>query len=314
MQLKSKHDTMATSGCVVDSDAYYRCYKALHLVTHEAIPCVDQCLQVWQGNQALPPCTTGQCSSGKKPKQPTSCQSCEDWGKILQAAAYKSQITWSNVSSTNLSKSHVEVAKAFVLRLQRQKTYTKIVDLDSASLLMIMTRFQPFHGGDQTSFEVIQKVAEIRNDLSHMRVADSMQIGDSKVKEYFGNLNAMVDCLVTLHPTHFTAPQDVKDELTKIQQEPVTAAMREEIQIQLSREIEQIRKDVHGISITTEQTREDLQAISLTTEQTREDLQTISLTTEQTRKDVQAMKSGMSQPTVAPKISFDLIWQSVRRN
>ena len=41
------------------SDAYYRVYKALHLVAHEAIPCVDNCLKVWHANQqqALPPCS-----------------------------------------------------------------------------------------------------------------------------------------------------------------------------------------------------------------------------------------------------------------
>ena len=172
---------MASSGCT-DSDAYYRCYKALHLVTHEAIPCVDNCLKVWHANQKLPPCTKANCPQGKKPRQPASCQSCVDWGSAVEGMLYqppqsgqptgpqppgKTQINWSNVVSSKLSQSHVEVAKAFVLRLPKlpptassgaAQTYSKLEDFDSASLLMIMTRFKDFHGGDHTSYQTLQKV------------------------------------------------------------------------------------------------------------------------------------------------------------
>ena len=170
-------------GGYADSDTYYRCYKALHLVTHEAIPCVDNCLKVWHARQKLAPCTTGNCPQGKKPKQPGSCQSCIDWGNAVEGILYqpaqsgqqpagpqppgKTQITWSNVASSKLCQSHVEAAKAFLLRLPKMpptvpsgavQTYSKLADFDSASLLMIMTRFKDFHGGDYDSYQTIQKV------------------------------------------------------------------------------------------------------------------------------------------------------------
>ena len=119
-----------TSSSPLDSDAYYRVYKALHLVTHEAIPCVDNCLKVWHARQlqTLLPCTA-QCPDGKKPKPPASCQNCVAWGVAIEGALYHApnilsppQITWTNVSQSNLSKSHVEVAKAYVLRLPKLQT------------------------------------------------------------------------------------------------------------------------------------------------------------------------------------------------
>ena len=56
----------------------------------------------------------------------------------------------------------------------------------------------------------------MRNDLSHMDLGKNMQIEDSQVKEYFKNLTAMVDCLARLHPQHFTAPQDIQNELKEV--------------------------------------------------------------------------------------------------
>ena len=160
----------------LDSDAYYRVYKALHLVTHEALPCVDNCLKVWHAQQIqkLSPCTA-QCPNGKKPKPPASCQNCVAWGTAIEGALYQPtanpssatpQLTWANVSQSNLSKSHVEVAKAFVLRLPKKQGfsgastqhYTSVSDFDSASLLMIMARFTDFHHGDRASYDGIIKV------------------------------------------------------------------------------------------------------------------------------------------------------------
>ena len=193
---------MATAGGPRTSDAYYRCYTALHLVTHRAIPCVDNSLRTWHTNQTIPPCTgQGNCPVGKKPKVPPSCQSCAEWGKKIEAAVYhpppkpgqlpagpqpppppssqisqkSPQIVWGNVNTSALGNSHVEVAKAFVLRLPNKplqgtvifgaasgsKSYSRLDDFDSASLLMIMTRFRDFHGGDQASYEIIEKVGHV---------------------------------------------------------------------------------------------------------------------------------------------------------
>ena len=177
------------------SDAFYTCYKALHLVAREALPCVDNSLKTWHANQTIPPCTgQGKCPVGKKPKRPASCLSCEEWGKRIEAAVYHplpkagpppalqqpaalskisqkpSQLPWGNLNSSNLGGSHVEVAKAFVLRFPNKpqqsnsgaasKSVLRLEDFDSASLLMSMTRFRDFHGGDQASYEIIEKVSK----------------------------------------------------------------------------------------------------------------------------------------------------------
>ncbi|XP_072048274.1 uncharacterized protein [Amphiura filiformis] len=183
-----------------DPDSYYRVYKALHLVAHEAIPCVDRCLSTWHANQALPSCT-GQCPIGKKPKPPVSCQNCLAWCQAVEGALYNQppkvrlQVTWSNVNSSGLGKTYLEVAKAFVLRLPHKQTsagasstcnqYNSMSDFDSASLLMIMAKFAGFHNGTKASYDTIMKVAGIRNELSHMTLQEDMQIDDQKVKQYF---------------------------------------------------------------------------------------------------------------------------------
>ena len=188
------------SGVPTTSDAYYRCYTALHLVTHRAIPCVDNSLRTWHTNQTIPPCTgQGKCPVGKKLKVPASCQNCTEWGKRIEAAVYLNppkpgpppvgpqpppsqtsqkspHVVWGNVNTSDLGNSHLEVAKAFVLRLPNKplqgtgaigaavtasKPYSRLEDFDSASLLMIMTRFKDFHGGDQASFEIIEKVGHV---------------------------------------------------------------------------------------------------------------------------------------------------------
>ena len=166
---------------MADPDAYYRVYKALHLVTHEAIPSVDNCLSKWHAiqQQSLPPCSVLgplQCPAGKKPKapksfqqlmSPASCKECEAWGNAVEAMLFhpsttplaaKPHMTWQNISPSNLAESHVEVAKAFVLRLQKDIQYNKLEDFDSASLLMIMAKFKEFHKSDQTSCDIISKV------------------------------------------------------------------------------------------------------------------------------------------------------------
>ena len=138
-----------------DSDAYYRVYKALHLVTHEAIPCVDNCLKIWHATQQqhLQPCTTGQCPDGKKPKLLASCANCVAWEMpwtrcctnppkplppaiapvgptgVPQPQPYQQanqQLSWPNVRQSKLRTSHVEVAKAFVLRLPNKTSRFRI--------------------------------------------------------------------------------------------------------------------------------------------------------------------------------------------
>ncbi|XP_072015830.1 uncharacterized protein [Amphiura filiformis] len=249
---------------VSDTGAYYKVYKGLHLLTYEALPCVDNALKVWHSHQqqTLPPCA-GHCPDGKKPKLPASCQNCINWGNAVEAALYppaippaKPQITWQNINQSNLGKDHIEAAKAFTLRLPKNKAnpglpqYTSISDFDSASVLMIMTRFSEFHGGDQVSYNKITKVAEIRNELSHLGLQKNMLLDDQKVKEYFQDLEAAVTCLEQFHPKHFTSAQDVRNKLSAIQMEVITDKMKEEINIDLREAVNKQNKDkVHSFEL-----------------------------------------------------------------
>ncbi|XP_072036598.1 NLR family CARD domain-containing protein 4-like [Amphiura filiformis] len=251
------------SGGVVDDDVYYKCFKGLHLVTQEAISCVDNCLKVWHCNQAISACTTGNCPKGKKPKQPASCQNCIDWGNAVEATVYhppssKTQVTWTNVSSSSFSKSHVEIAKAFVLRLPNKKPYTSIADFDTASLLMIMSRFQEFHGGDYTSYENISKVADMRNEMSHMGLGKNMHIDDRKAEEYFKNLDALAISLEKLHPGYYPTALDIQSQLKTIQAAPMTLTMKNELEVLIKQEMQPIVDAIKVMSTKVDQIDDEM--------------------------------------------------------
>ena len=160
---------MAAAG--VNADGYIRCCKALHLVVHQSIPCVDDIIRNWHTAQGLPSCgrprprpptnpTT--CKDNGKPKVSSSCPNCVAWAQAVENTYYpqaaKGNIQWSNINPLCLPTSHVEVAKAFVLRLPRDKQVLNVEDFDSASLLKIMMNFVVFHGGDSSKFDIIKKV------------------------------------------------------------------------------------------------------------------------------------------------------------
>ena len=137
-------------------DAYWRCYRALHLVTHTSIPCVDESLKVWHDTQKLTiaQCTAiGKCPIWKKPNN-ASCQNCVAWAKAVENAAYQTPQTtqaaqaspkvqtsaqtaliWSNVNASQFWSSHVEVAKAYVLRLpKKQKLQSTVGSATTATV------------------------------------------------------------------------------------------------------------------------------------------------------------------------------------
>ena len=162
---------MAAAGS--NSDGYIRCFKTLLYVTELSIPLVDVALKKWHGAQQknLQPCSrprlgspsnSATCSDNGKPKLPSSCVNCVAWGQAVENVYFsqsdKETIQWSNVNPAYFHKSHVAVAEAFVQGLERDKQYTKIDHFDHVSLLMIMTRFQEFHGGDLKKFNIIKKV------------------------------------------------------------------------------------------------------------------------------------------------------------
>ena len=169
-----------------NSDGFIRCAKALHLAVYHSIPCVDNVLQQWHSTkrQTLQPCSrprprppnsTQECKDKGKPKPSSSCANCVAWGKAVEDAYYpqtlKGEMPWGNVNPTRFAGSHVMVAKAFVLRLQKDKECTQLEHLDAASLLMVMMRFEGFHGGDQSKFCIIRKV-KLLNLLFHFRIGE----------------------------------------------------------------------------------------------------------------------------------------------
>ena len=161
---------MAAAG--MNADSYIRCCKALHLVVYQSIPCVDDVLKNWHAAQVFPSCSRPlprppsgnpqECKDIGKPKPSSSCASCVSWGQAVENAYYpqrtKGNMPWGNVNPSCLHLSHVEVAKAYVLQLQRDHVYSTLEHFDNASLLKIMMHFEVFHRGDPHTFDVIKKV------------------------------------------------------------------------------------------------------------------------------------------------------------
>ena len=149
-----------------ESDNYVRCHQAVQLACASFAPCIQRLLETWHKNlqQTLPPCTTPQtCPTKGKPKTGRrSCAACVAWGNAIEAAVYppssSGSLPWQNINSKQLHANPIEAAKIFVLRLQPGAVYTDVGDFDSASLLMIMMKFQDFHQGDQVKFDAIKKV------------------------------------------------------------------------------------------------------------------------------------------------------------
>ena len=121
---------------------------------------------MWHAQQNIGNCIKPNCATTGKPKPSTSCPNCVAWGNALLAAEYTNpsqgigtSIAWSNINPTLLSKDPVEVAKAFVLRLPKGEPPPKSFDeFDTASLLMIMMKFNDFHHGDSNNFNSIKQV------------------------------------------------------------------------------------------------------------------------------------------------------------
>ena len=152
-----------------DSDNYVRCHQAVQLVCEHSIPCIQNVLSKWHKNlqQTLSPCTAAhQCPGKGKPKAikqgKGSCNACVAWGNALEAAVYppnsSGTLPWANINPSLLHKDPLEAAKIFVLRLQPGVVLTDVGDFDSASLLMIMMKFNDFHQGDQVKYDIIKKV------------------------------------------------------------------------------------------------------------------------------------------------------------
>ncbi|XP_072043301.1 uncharacterized protein [Amphiura filiformis] len=175
-------------------------------------------------------------------------------------------------------------------------------DFDSASLLMVMARFSMFHNGDPASYDIIMKVAGIRNDLSHMGLKDDMNLVDHTVKQYFQNIADFVTCLEGLHPNHFTSAQDVRDRLKEIQSEPITAKMKKDMYLELRQELQsvhqlttELRRDVQSANQATSWLCRDVQSANQATSELRRDVQSANQATSELRHDVQSVKEATTE-------------------
>ena len=145
---------------------YAICIALIQSVVESTIPSLQHALDTWhyQIKQTIQPCATpNQCPQNKKPSAKNkACKECIAWVTAIEKEVYPStavgSLQWTNVNPKAFRNDPLEVIKLFVLRIPAGKTFSLLSDFDAASLLMIMSKFKTFHGGDQSVFEQIQKV------------------------------------------------------------------------------------------------------------------------------------------------------------
>ncbi|XP_072021826.1 uncharacterized protein [Amphiura filiformis] len=201
------------------SDNFMTCIAAIQALLEHVLPSLQHAIDTWhyQTKQTIQLCATpNQCPQNKKPSTKNkACQGCIDWVTDIEAQVYPSfgSLQWTNVNPTLFNKDPLEVIKLFVLRIPAKKTFSILADFDAASLLMIMSKFKGFHGGDQSVFEQIMKVFAIRNMLAHFEVRNKLQLDDTTFNAFWKDITDLVDGLESLGRQYFT-PQKA-DELRK---------------------------------------------------------------------------------------------------
>ena len=148
-----------------------KCHEALHILLTAVIPCLQNVIDLWHHKvkQTHLPCSNQKkCPPNKKPSAKNkSCQECINWVNVIEAEVYpptstaKGNLQWTNVNSTLFSENPMEVVKLFTIRIQANQTISTLDDFDTASLLMIMSKFSKFHHGDPTTFDKINSVSRI---------------------------------------------------------------------------------------------------------------------------------------------------------
>ena len=134
---------------------FVKVLQALQHVCDKAIPSIDKVVNVWHLYQKLSkqPCTQPQvCSKVKgKPKPNTACAECAKWGRAIETVHYARapSITWTNINSSLLHGSTIEVCNGFALNLPAGQRPTQMCDYDTASILKIMMGFGEYHQHNQ---------------------------------------------------------------------------------------------------------------------------------------------------------------------
>ena len=148
---------------------FMKCHEALHTLLKAIIPCLKNVIDSWHQKvkQTHAPCSNpNQCPPNKKPSAKIkSCQECINWANVIEAEVYpptaKGTLQWTNVKSTLFSENSIEFIKLFAIRIQANQSFSTLDDFDTASLLMVMSKFNQFHHGDKTTFDKINSVSQI---------------------------------------------------------------------------------------------------------------------------------------------------------
>ncbi len=162
----TRHDSKdkRSSTSTQQSENFIRCHGALQELLSTVIPSLQRTIDLWHQTTAQ---NISQCTcippnhpSYKKPKH--SCQGFT-WVKAIESATYppsaKGSLQWRNANSALFHQDPLEVMKLFVLRIPDvNQTYSTLGDFDAASVLMIMSKFAPFQGGNQAVYDQVTKV------------------------------------------------------------------------------------------------------------------------------------------------------------
>ncbi|XP_072022106.1 uncharacterized protein [Amphiura filiformis] len=221
-------------------DNFIRCHAALHTLLSHTIPSLQHAVDTWHHKTTVTtqPCSNpAQCPPFKRPSlKNKSCPECITWATAIEAQVYPpwnvGSLQWMNANSTLFSKDPLEAIKLFILRMPANQgnTYSTLGDFDTASLLMIMGKFKEFHLGDQMVFDNIQKVAQIRNSLAHLKHSNSLHLGDQTFNNYWTDITNLVNCLPGIGRPYFTqqTAKDVITKLTEIKDQSIPSSIQQE--------------------------------------------------------------------------------------
>ena len=161
-------------------DNFIRVLRGIYHVCQKAADSLQRCVSSWHLSQTqtnhLNCCTQPSICSKvrRKPKNSTSCTECTEWVQPIEDVFYpqptppqKPNIVWTNIDSSLLYSSAIEVCNGFALKLPPGKTRpTQIVEYDPASILKIMLGFSEYHNNNTATLNfkdphtTIQKVRD----------------------------------------------------------------------------------------------------------------------------------------------------------
>ena len=153
---------------------FVKVLQALQHVCEKASPSIYKIVNIWHSYQKLSKkqCSQPQvCSKVKgKPKPNTSCPECVKWGRVIETVHYARapSITWTNINTSLLHGSAIEVCNGFALNLPSGQRPTQMCDYDTASILKIMMGFGEYHQNNQGTQNYPDPYLTIRKVMSQL--------------------------------------------------------------------------------------------------------------------------------------------------